>query len=152
MRALSVWIPTNRRYKSGKPKAMDGLNEIIRYNRTNVNMAARIEREDIEWCSVYIKQAMLRYGWKPMRDAEKAVPVVAYITFVEANARRDVPNIIGGGLKYVLDALSRPRGSKIGTGAIYDDSPRWLVEVHPRIEIDPEAPGIALLLVRKEQS
>ena len=143
MSALSVWIPTNRRYKSGKPKAMDGLNEIIRYNRTNVNMAARIEREDIEWCSVYIKQAMLRYGWKPMRDAEKAAPVVAYVTFVEANYRRDRSNIVGGGLKYLLDALTR-------TGAIYDDSPRWLTEEHHQVIVDPESVGIQVLIARCE--
>lgn len=151
-RVMGVRIPSNRTFANGRPKAMDGLNEIIKHDRTHRNMGARIERENVEWCAWHIKQAMVQQHWQPMLTKEDAVPVGLYITFVEANARRDVPNIIGGGLKYVLDALSRPRGSKIGTGAIYDDSPRWLVEVHPRIEIDPEAPGIALLLVRKEQS
>lgn len=147
---LGVRIPSNRTFANGKPKAMDGLNEIIKHDRTHRIMGARIERENVEWCAWHIRQAMVQQHWQPMLTKEDAVPVGLYITFVEANARRDVPNIIGGGLKYVLDALSRPRGTKIGTGAIYDDSPKWLVEIRPKIEIDPERPGIGLTLVRYE--
>lgn len=147
---LGVRIPSNRTFANGKPKAMDGLNEIIKHDRTHRIMGARVERENVEWCAWHIRQAMVQQHWKPMLTKEDAVPVALYITFVEANARRDVPNIIGGGLKYVLDALSRPRGTKIGTGAIYDDSPKWLVEIRPKIEIDPERPGIGLTLVRYE--
>ena len=147
---LGVWIPSNRTFANGKPKAMDGLNEIIKHDRTNRFIGARIERENVEWCAWHIRQAMQRQHWKPMLTKEDAVPVGLRITFTEANARRDIPNIIGGGLKYVLDALSRPRGTKIGTGAIYDDSPKWLVEIQPRIEVDPERPSNSLLLVRKD--
>ena len=48
------------------------------------------------------------------------------VTFVEPNRRRDYSNIVGGGLKFLLDALSRPQGNKAGAGAIYDDSQTWL--------------------------
>lgn len=55
---LHVWVPTNRRYRNGCPKAMDGLNEIIADNRAHRNKGARIERENVEWVSWYVLQAM----------------------------------------------------------------------------------------------
>ena len=147
---LRVWIPTNRRYRDGRPKAMDGLNEIIADNRAHRNKGARIERENVEWCSWYVIKAMRMWRWKPMRDKESAAPVKVFVTFVEANDKRDVSNIVGGGLKYLLDALSRPRGSKGGASAIYDDSSRWLKQITPTIRIDPEAPGIYVTITRED--
>lgn len=146
---LHVWVPTNRRYRNGCPKAMDGLNEIIADNRAHRNKGARIERENVEWVSWYVLQAMREQDWTPMNDKESAVPCKVFITFVEVNDKRDVPNIVGGGLKYVLDALTRPQGKKAGSGAIYDDSVRWLTECVPSILIGTN-PGIEITVIRED--
>ena len=127
---------------------MDGLNELIGYSRTHKNMAARIERENVEWCAWHIKQAMAQQGWPPMLTRESARPCQVAVTFVEANRRRDVSNIVGGGLKYLLDALSRPRGGKGGAAAIYDDSVAWLQSCVPHVRVDRDNPGIYVIVQR----
>ncbi len=142
MATLHVWIPSNRKYKSGKPKGMDGLNEIINHNRTNRHVGAAEERKNVTWCVGFIRQAMREQRWPPMNSKDSSVPVTVSIVFVEANNRRDIPNIIGGGLKYTLDALSRPRGKKDGASAIYDDSREWLREIKTKVETDPDNPGV----------
>ena len=146
---LHVWIPSNRTYDDGRPKAMDGLNEIISDNRTHRNKGARIEQENVSWCAWYILQAMRQQHWAPMKTKDMACPVRIFITFVEVHDRRDVPNVIGGGLKYVLDALSRPRGTKGGAAAIYDDSRKWVKRIVPSIDVNPLNPGIELTVVRE---
>ena len=148
---LHVWIPSNRTYKDGRPKAMDGLNEIIHDNRAHRNKGASMERENVEWCAWYILQAMRQQQWAPMQTTDRAAPVRVFITFVEVDERRDVSNVIGGGLKYALDALSRPRGGKVGASAIYDDSSKWLTRLVPSIRVDPLKPGIDITVVREIQ-
>lgn len=145
---LYVWVPSNRRGRDGAPRAMDGLNEIIADNRANKYNGARIERENVEWVTWYVMQAMNRQHWQPMLDKDKAVPCKVLVTFVETSDRRDVANVFGGGLKYTLDALTRAQGRKGGAGAIYDDSVRWLSEVVPSIRIDPMNPGIEITVIR----
>ena len=51
---------------------MDGLNEIIADNRANKYNGARIERENVEWVTWYVMQAMNRQHWKPMLDKQTA--------------------------------------------------------------------------------
>ena len=148
---LHVWIPSNRTYGDGRPKAMDGLNEIIDSNRADRHMGARIERENVEWCAFFIIRAMRRQKWAPMRTKDTATPAKVYITFVEANRKRDVPNIYGGGLKYALDALTRIQGGKFGSAAIYDDSVAWLKECVPSIRVDKKKPGIEITVIREDQ-
>ena len=90
-----------------------------------------------------------------MTTKEVAVPCDVVIDFVEANRRRDVSNIYGGGCKYVLDALSRPRYdkhgkvTKMGAAAIYDDSVRWLADCTPMVRVDPKKPGIEITVTRR---
>ena len=148
---LNVWIPSNRAFKDGRPKGMDGLNEIIAQNRASRYKGAQIERENVEWCSWYILKAMRDQRWPAMHTLELAYPVRVIVRFVEANGARDVSNIVGGGLKYLLDALSRPRGRKLGTAAIYDDSPKWIAELETHVSISPSSPGIAVTVIRLEQ-
>ena len=148
---LHVWIPSNRTYDDGRPKAMDGLNEIIADNRAHKAKGARIERENVEWCTWYILKAMREQHWAPMTTKDRASRVRIFITFVEVHDRRDVPNIIGGGLKYTLDALSRPRGGKGGAAAIYDDSRKWIIRITPAIDINPVSPGIEITVVRETE-
>ena len=155
-RELRVWIPSNRTYADGRPKAMDGLNEIIDANRSGYQVGAALERENLEWCYFFIKRAMGQQHWAAMQEKEQAVPAEVYITFVEANQRRDVSNIYGGGCKYVLDALSRARYdkhgnvTKLGAAAIYDDSVRWLKRCIPRVRVNKEKPGIEITVYRED--
>lgn len=84
-----------------------------------------------------------------MRQASWTPPEThcfVYVTFIERDRRRDIPNVYGG-LKWVLDGLSRPRGSKYdGAGAIVDDSQKWLTVV-PMVAIDRQNPGVYIKIV-----
>lgn len=117
--ALHVTIPTNRAYTSernwGKPKGMDGLNEIISQNRTNWQMGAAKERENVMWCARFVRQAMRKAGYAPMTEADRQRCLV-YVIVIEPHDQRDVPNVYGGVLKYALDALTAR--NKHGAGAI----------------------------------
>lgn len=156
MRELHVWIPSNRHYDDGRPRAMDGLNEIIDANRTGYQVGAALEKADVEWCYYFITRAMRDQRWPRMSDKASAAPCEACITFVEVDRRRDVSNIIGGGCKYVLDALSRPRYdrhgkiTKIGAAAIYDDSVRWLTDCKTSVRVDKKKPGIEITVYRED--
>ena len=156
-RQLHVWIPSNRTYDSGKPKAMDGLNEMIDDNRTDRQMGARVEKDNVEWCTFFIRRAMHSQHWRPMDDKRHAKPCEVILEFVEVNRRRDVSNIVGGGMKYVLDALSRTRYdkrgkvTKLGAAAIYDDSVRWLTDCTTRIRVDPLKPGINVTVITEDE-
>ena len=140
-----VWIPTNRYYDSGDPAGMDGLNEIIDSNRRDKNMGARIEKENVEWCAWHIRQAMAKAGWQALTK-ETACECIVYMRIVEANRRRDVPNVYAGVAKYVLDACTSKH--ELGAGAIYDDSVRWLPTFNQKIAVDPRAPGVDLTIIR----
>lgn len=156
MRELKVWIPTNRRYDDGRPKAMDGLNEIIDANRSGYQVGAALEKENVEWCYFFIVRAMHDQRWAPMTERARAVPCEVRITFVEANRKRDVSNIVGGGCKYVLDALSRTRHdrhgkvTKLGAAAIYDDSVRWLTSCKTDVQVNPKKPGVQVTVIRED--
>jgi hypothetical protein len=150
---LVVWVPSNRKYEDGRPRAMDGINELIAKSRTGYNVGAAAEKNDVRWCKYNIMRAMAQQGWKPMRFKEDAFAVDVHLKLVETNTRRDVPNIIGGAFKYVFDALSRPRagnGVKDGASAIYDDSQKWLKGITWEIEVDPSDPGIEITVRRHE--
>jgi len=156
-RQLHVWIPTNRAYDDGRPKAMDGLNELIDSNRTDRQMGARVEKDNVEWCTFFIRRAMHSQHWRPMQDKRHAKPCEVILEFVEANRRRDVSNIVGGGMKYVLDALTRTRYdrrgrvTKPGAAAIYDDSMRWLTNCTTWVRVDPRKPGIQVTVTMEDE-
>ena len=137
-KVLSVFVPSNRYDRKGKATHVDGMNEIIEANRAHRNKGARLQAENIQHVAEFAMAAMSRQHFKPL-----TCKAVVYVCFVEVNRRRDVSNIYGG-LKWVLDGLSRPRGKKlIGAGAIFDDSPQW-VEVIPDVAIDPKRPGVEI--------
>lgn len=149
--ALHVTIPTNRAYTSGrnwgKPKGMDGLNEIISQNRTDRQFGARKERENVMWCARFVRQAMRQAGYAPMTEADRQRCLV-YVTVIEPHDQRDVPNVYGGVLKYALDALTAR--NKHGTGAIWDDNTRWMPKLVPSIRMDPQHVGIEITVIPLE--
>lgn len=133
---LTVFIPSNRLDAKGKPTHVDGWNEYIKAQNKNRYVANALEQENVANVAVHTAAAMKSQGFYPL-----GVPALVRVTFIEVNQRRDVSNVYGG-LKWVLDGLSRPRGSKrLGAGAIYDDSPRWC-EVETHLEIDKAHPGV----------
>lgn len=149
---LHVTIPTNRAYDSkrnwGKPKGMDGLNELIEQNRTNKYYGASKERENVMWCARFVRQAMRVAGYAPMTRADRCRCHVL-ITVVEVHGERDVPNVYGGVFKYACDALTAR--NKYGAGAIWDDNSNWMV-LTPKIRIDPSNPGIEIIVIPLEES
>lgn len=148
---LHVTIPTNRAYTSetnwGKPKGMDGLNEIISQNRASKDYGAAKERENVMWCARFVRQAMRAAGYAAMTKADRCRCHV-YVTIIEPNDLRDVPNVYGGVLKYALDALTAR--NKHGVGAIYDDNTKWMPKLVPSIHIDPGRPGIEITVIPLE--
>lgn len=143
--ALRCFIPTNRAYTSernwGKPRGMDGLNELVAQNRASRYFGADKERENVMWCARFVRQAMQREGYAPMREGDRqrcAVQVVVY----EPNDQRDVPNVLGGVLKYALDALTAR--NKNGTGAIWDDNVKWMPQLETSIVVNPDLVGIQI--------
>lgn len=149
---LSVFVPTNRAYESernwGKPAPMDGLNEIVDSNRANKHKGARLEKENLLYVARFVSAEMRRVGYAPMTKGDRCKCYVA-ITVVEAHDRRDVPNVLGGVLKYALDALTARNPN--GTGAIWDDNVRWMV-LAPHIEVNPACPGIEITVTPLEES
>jgi hypothetical protein len=149
--ALHVAIPTNRAYTSGrnwgKPKGMDGLNEINRQNRTNKYVGAAAERENVMWCARFVHQAMRAAGYAPMTEMDRQRCLV-YVTVIEPHDQRDVPNVYGGVLKYALDALTAR--NKHGVGAIWDDNTKWMPKLVPSIRIDPQHVGIEITIIPLE--
>lgn len=147
---LRVSIPTNRAYTSrrnyGRPKGMDGLNEIISQNRADMHYGAAKERENVMWCARFIALAMRKAGYRPMTKADRQRCTVI-VTIIEPNDMRDVPNVLGGVLKYTLDALTAR--NKYGAGAIWDDNTRWM-ELVPSIRIDPRNAGVEITVIPLE--
>ena len=148
---LRITIPTNRAYTSernwGKPKGMDGLNEIISQNRADKDYGAAKERENVLWCARFVRQAMRTVGYAPMTEANRQRCHV-YVTIVEPHDQRDVPNVFGGVLKYALDALTAR--NKHGVGAIWDDNTKWMPKLVPSIRIDPRNVGVEITVIPLE--
>lgn len=136
--ALEFFVPSNRISSKGTPTHVDGWNEYIKAQNKNRYVAAAMERENVGNVVSHTRAAMLKQHFEPL-----GVPALVTVTFVEINRRRDVSNIYGG-LKWVLDGLTRPRGSKyMGAGAIVDDSPKWC-EVNTHLDVDEKHPGVRI--------
>lgn len=141
MRPLEFFVPSNRLDSKGKRTHVDGWNEYIKaVNRSRI-IGAALERENVKLIADYAALAMRRASWTPPETR-----CLVYVTFIERDKRRDIPNVYGG-LKWVLDGLSRPRGSKrVGAGAIVDDSQKWLTVI-PMVAIDRQNPGVHIKIV-----
>lgn len=103
------------------PLKLPSLNEVIGVNRGNKYVGAKMKRDiqaDIGWI---IKAACLRPCTKP---------VEIYLTFFEANRRRDVDNIISS-TKFILDAL-------VDAKILPDDSQKWVEQIHPLVRHSEE--------------
>lgn len=141
MRQLEFFVPSNRLSPKGERTHVDGWNEYIKAVNTSRYVGAARERENVHYVAAYAALAMRQADWTPPETHS-----LVCVTFIERDRRRDIPNIYGG-LKWVLDGLSRPRGSKsAGAGAIVDDSQKWLTVV-PMVAIDRQNPGVHIKIV-----
>lgn len=141
MTPLEFFVPSNRLDPRGNRTHVDGWNEYIKAVNTSRYVGAARERENVQLVAAYAALAMRQADWTPPETHS-----LVYVTFIERDRRRDIPNVYGG-LKWVLDGLSRPRGSKLdGAGAIVDDSQKWLTVV-PMVAIDSQNPGVHIKIV-----
>lgn len=148
---LHITIPTNRAYRSernwGQPKGMDGLNELIAQNRADKHFGASKERENVLWVARFVRKAMRAAGYAPMTETDRQRCQV-FVTVIEPHDRRDVPNVLGGVLKYACDALTAR--NKHGAGAIWDDNTKWMPRLVPSIRIDPRNVGVEITVIPLE--
>lgn len=119
MRSITFFVPSNRTTRTGQLRGFDGMNELIAAARTNRYVAAKQERENIEYVMWHAKAAMTKERFKPIKGKAHV-----HIEFIEPNARRDPSNVLGG-VKFILDALTKPRAGKTGIGLIQDDSYKY---------------------------
>lgn len=99
---------------------LPGMNEMINANRTNRYIGAKVKSGwSHELSAEFAAQAA---GRKMTRHA------TAYLYFWEKDNRRDDDNVIGGGCKVILDALTM-------AGIIPDDSPKYLHVVPERFTV-----------------
>lgn len=136
MRVLEFFIPSNRRTRKGLPAPLDGLNELIRAEKTDYRFGNRVKRENGENAESYCREAMAEQGWK-MPSGKSTV----ILTFVETSRRRDPDNIYGGA-KFILDGITKRRGLRLyGAGALKDDSQRYVSLMFGDILVDKDNPG-----------
>lgn len=136
MSMLEFFVPSNRRDKKGNPAPLDGLNELIRAEKTDWRYGNRIKRENGLNAQASCIYAMRASGWKCPRGK-----CLVTLTFVEPHRRRDPDNILGGA-KFILDGITKKRGLRsYGAGALEDDSQRWVELRFGPILVDKENPG-----------
>ena len=102
------------------------LNEYTRASRANMQLSARIKREQQEIISWAIKTGLK--GWKTNR------PVFIEFTWIEKNKRKDKDNIAFA-KKFILDAL-------VKCGTIPDDKWDDVEGFVDHFEIDKDNPRI----------
>ncbi len=117
------------------PGRLPGLNDIVKADRTNARVGARLKRETETAIGWAIKAARLP-------AIEGRVDLVC--TWHEPTARRDPDNITAG-LKYILDALT-------DTAVLAGDGYRHIGSITHHFVIDRENPRVEVLLTpeRKE--
>nr|WP_314639727.1 hypothetical protein [uncultured Olsenella sp.] len=152
---LRFWVPSNRTAANGRPTHMDGINEIVGSGLTNRNLAGRRKRENTQHVAQFAARAMEAQGWR-----KPSCPVSVETVWHETNDRRDLDNIYGG-IKYVLDGICTPSNwssrkhdyarNPFGCGAIQDDSQKYVGELVYSMVIDPENPGVEVIVTTLEE-
>lgn len=105
---------------------LPGMNEMINANRTNRFLGAKVKSGWMH--ELAMELAAQAKGEKMRRHA------TAYLCFWEKDNRRDDDNVIGGGCKIILDALTN-------AGIIEDDSPKYLHVIAERFTV-PGSPEV----------
>lgn len=103
---------------------LPGLNELINMNRTNKYFGAKVKRGDQrELANIFYLQS---------KGERLTGHATVYIRFYEKDNRRDDDNVIGGGCKILLDAMTFAK-------IIPDDSPKYVHLKAERITLEGSA-------------
>ena len=158
-RKLEVFVPSNRKYRNGKPMGFVGLNDLIDAAKGSRfgHKEERIKFEAERHIASVVRKEMRRIGWR-MPECRCDV----HLEYVEPNAKRDPDNITGGGSKVVMDALCKPKllrktasGKEIwrhynGCSALYDDDQKHVhLVAEVSDEYDKDKPGVWIRITER---
>lgn len=113
------------------PGHLDGLNEYTRANRASIYTGAAMKRNNEKKVKEAIAEALENAEARPVNADD--YPLCVFITWHD-DTRRDLDNIVFA-KKFIFDALS-------AAGIIKDDSMKYIVAVHERVERNKENPHI----------
>lgn len=106
-----------------------GMNEIISSNRYSRFAGAGQKKK----CTHSVISAIREAKLSPV----DSLPVKLELTFYEPNNRRDVDNIIGGGMKFIMDGI-------VKAGILPDDSRKYVTGYSAYVKTDKEKPRIEI--------
>ena len=141
---IRFFVPSPKTDKTGRPIAMDGMNDMIARERGSLYAAAQAKKSMTAYVARVAAYAAYDMHWHTPEER-----CLVTLVFVEANHRRDPDNIVGGA-KYVLDGLTLR--SDLGAGLIIDDSQQHIdlvCKLSPHI--DRDRPGV-WVIIEKEDS
>jgi len=116
------------------PGRLDGLNEIIKANRTNLYLGAKLKKDNEK----VVTDCITIYRLHPETE-----PVFLKFTWVEPNRKRDKDNIASA-KKMVLDAL-------VQTQILSNDGWKNIIGFSDAFEIDKENPRIELEIIPESE-
>ena len=116
------------------PGRLDGLNEVIKANRTNIYLGAKIKKGNEQ----VVKDCIAIYRIKKENE-----PVFLKFTWIEPNRKRDKDNIASA-KKMILDALVR-------SDIIDNDGWKNIIGFSDYFDIDKENPRIEVEIIPKSE-
>jgi hypothetical protein len=155
---LEVFVPSWRKDKrTGKPMGLPGRNDTENWARSSKYGANSAKQSSERKIAAAVAKAMEEQGWE--RPEGKCTVT---LTFVDPKPRRDEDNVMGGGSKYVIDALCTPSMAVLRSGrerwthrwgcsAIWDDDPSHLRVRFGDVEYDDSHPGVKIVLETEEE-
>ena len=105
---------------------LDGLNEVIKQNRTSKFAGNETKQRNQKIVRCYIP-------WE-LCNREMKYPVNIHLTFYEPNNKRDVDNVISS-QKFILDAMVQKK-------VIPNDSRKYVSQIIPLVYTDRQNPRI----------
>ena len=110
---------------------LPGMNELIAKNRNSWQQGAESKFNNTQWCRLFFMNALRTGNLKPLKKK-----CDLYVVWYEPNRKRDPDNILAG-LKFILDGA-------VKSGAIPDDSQKYIGEIHSVIRVDTKRPRVEI--------
>ena len=117
------------------PGKLDGLNQIIKANRTSKYLGAKVKKENEDTIIKAIKACKIQ---------PESSPVFLKFRWVEPNKKRDMDNIASA-KKMVLDALVR-------SGILENDGWQNIAGFSDTFEIDKDNPRVEVVILSRENA
>lgn len=112
---------------------LPGTNDLISKNRQGWRAGAASKRNHTLYCKIFFSRALKSKKIKPI-TAQVDIDIVFY----EEHGRRDPDNILGGGLKHILDGA-------VESGFLPNDNQRYIGKITSEIRIDRKDPHIEIV-------